>query len=93
MNTLYKSYVDTNLASLHYITFIEPFAISPKEALSFGSEQFTNTSINKFIEPKDKDPFLIFEEQFFGNILVHRKSYDVHFEDLSNEDLKYFSEP
>jgi hypothetical protein len=54
MNTFCKSCVDTDLASLHYVTFIEPFVISPKEALSFSSEQFTNTSINKLIEPKDR---------------------------------------
>jgi hypothetical protein len=87
-----KSYVDTDLAFVHYITFIESFVISPKEAMSFDSEQFVNTSINKLIEAKDQDPYLLCEDHFFGGVLVYRKSYDVHFEDLSNEDLEYFSE-
>jgi hypothetical protein len=60
MNAFCKSYVDTDLASLHYVTFIKPFVVSPKEALSFDSKQFTNTSINKLIEAKDKYPFLLF---------------------------------
>jgi hypothetical protein len=60
MNTFCKSCVDTDLASLHYVTFIKPFVVSPKEALSFDSKQFTNTSINKLIEAKDKYPFLLF---------------------------------
>jgi hypothetical protein len=51
-----------------------------------------NTSINKFIEAKTKDPFLLFEEHFFARVLVHRKSYDVQFDNLSNEDLEFFSE-
>jgi hypothetical protein len=86
-NTFWKSYIDTDLASLHYITFIEPFTVSPKEVLSFDSKQFMNTSINKLIETKDKDTFLLFEEHLFESVLVYRKSYDVHFEDLSNEYL------
>jgi hypothetical protein len=61
--------------------------------MSFDSEQFMNIFINKLIEAKDKYLFLLFEEHFFRSVLVHRKSYNVHFEDLSNEDLKYFSEP
>jgi hypothetical protein len=74
MSIFYKSYVDTNLASLHYIIFIEPFAVSSKEALSFDSEQFTNTSINKLIEAKDQDSYLLFEEHFFRGVLVYRTS-------------------
>jgi hypothetical protein len=87
MNTLY------DLASLHYVTFIEPHAISPSEALCFNSEQFTNTTINKLIEAKPKDHFLIFEEYFVANVFVYRKSYGVQFKDLSNEDLEFFTEP
>jgi hypothetical protein len=45
---------------------------------------------NKLIEEKDQDPYLLFEEHFFIDVLVYRKSYDVHFEDLSNKDLEYF---
>jgi hypothetical protein len=31
----YKSYVETDLTTLHYITFIEPLAVSRTEALLF----------------------------------------------------------
>jgi hypothetical protein len=55
MNIFFKSYIDTNLASLHYVTFIKPLAVFPMEALSFDCEHFTNTSINKVIEAKKKD--------------------------------------
>jgi hypothetical protein len=47
-----KTYVETDLASLHYITFIESLAICPTEALSFDSNQFTKNSINKVTEEK-----------------------------------------
>jgi hypothetical protein len=93
MNTFFKSYAETDLAWLHYITFIEPIIVSPNETLSFDSELFTNTSINKFIEAKTKEHFLLFEEHFFTSVLVHRKSYDVQFDDLLNENLEFFSEP
>jgi hypothetical protein len=75
-----------DLASLHYVIFIEPLTFPPSEALCFDSEQFTNTSINKLIEAKPKGPFMIFEEYFFTNVFVYRKSYVVQFKDLSNED-------
>jgi hypothetical protein len=32
MNTFCKSYVDTDLAWLHYVTFIEQIVVSPNEA-------------------------------------------------------------
>jgi hypothetical protein len=41
MDHLYKSYVETDLVSLHYVTFVESLAVFPTEALSFNSEQFT----------------------------------------------------
>jgi hypothetical protein len=52
MDPFCKIYVETDLASLHYTTFIEPFAICPMEALSFDSDQFMNNSINKVIKEK-----------------------------------------
>jgi hypothetical protein len=82
MNIFCKLCDDIDLASLHYVIFIQLIAISSNEVMSFGSEQFINTSINKLIEPKDKDPFMIFEEYFFGSVLVNRKSYNIHFKDL-----------
>jgi hypothetical protein len=38
MYTFCKSCVTNELASLYYVTFIEPLAIFPTEDLSFGSE-------------------------------------------------------
>jgi hypothetical protein len=49
MDVFYKSKVDTDLASLHYVTFIEMLAIFPTETLS-DSEQFTNNSMKNVIE-------------------------------------------
>jgi hypothetical protein len=40
-----KTYVETDLALLHYVTFIESLAICPMEALYFDSDQFTKNSI------------------------------------------------
>jgi hypothetical protein len=89
MNTFYKSYTVTDLTSLYYINFIDALVVSQSEALSFDSKQF-----HQQVDPsKTKDSFLFFEEHFFVNILVYRKSYDFQFEDLSNEYLKFFSEP
>jgi hypothetical protein len=65
MDHCYKIYIKTELTSLHYVTFIESLAIGPTEALSFDSDQFTNNSINKVIEEKTNDPFLLLEEHFF----------------------------
>jgi hypothetical protein len=52
MDSSFKTYVETELASLHYTTFIEPLAICQMEALYFNSDQFMNNSINKVIEEK-----------------------------------------
>jgi hypothetical protein len=46
-----KSYVKTNLASLHSIAFNEPLTARPIQAMFFNSEQFMNNSI-KVIEAK-----------------------------------------
>jgi hypothetical protein len=51
----------TDLASLYYVKFIEPLIVSPSETLFLDSEQFMNTSINKLIQAKTKDSFLLFE--------------------------------
>jgi hypothetical protein len=82
MNTFCKLFVNIDLTSLHYVTFIKPFVISPIETLSFDSEEFTNTSINNLIVAKDKDPFLFFKEHFFRSVVVYRNSHDVHFKDM-----------
>jgi hypothetical protein len=60
-----KTYVKTDMVSLHYVTFIEPLAICLTEALSFDSDQFTKNSINKVIEEKTNDPFVLLQEHFF----------------------------
>jgi hypothetical protein len=57
-------------ATLHYVTFIEPLAVLQTKALSFDSEEFLNNSINKVIESKSNDFFLLFEEHFFNAVLV-----------------------
>jgi hypothetical protein len=44
-----NSYVDADLVSLYYVTFIEPLVVLPTEALSFDSEQFRNNSKKKVI--------------------------------------------
>jgi hypothetical protein len=93
INTICKSYTVTDLASLYYVNFIEALVVSQSEARSFDSKQFTNTSINKLIQRKTKDFFLLFKEHFFMSTLVYRKSYDVQFEHQSNEDLEFFEEP
>jgi hypothetical protein len=80
MDPFCKLYGTTDLASLHYVTFIEPFAVLPMDALSFDSEQFTNNG-----------PFLLLKEHFFAAILLHKKTYEVQFEDLSHEVLKFLS--
>jgi hypothetical protein len=55
-----KSYVETDLTSLHYITFIESLTVLPTETLSFDSKKFANKSI-KVVEARKKKqkPFLI----------------------------------
>jgi hypothetical protein len=64
MDPFRNLYNDTNLASLHYITFIEPLAVLPTEVLSFDSEEFTNNSMKNVIEGKINVPFIL-EEHFF----------------------------
>jgi hypothetical protein len=70
MNHFCKSNVETNLATLHYVTFIEPLTVFSMEALSFDSGQFMNNSINKVIEAKTNDHFLQLEEHFFAAVLL-----------------------
>jgi hypothetical protein len=68
MDPFCKSCVETDLASLHYITFIEPLIVLSTKTLSFDSEQFTNNPINKVIEAKKT--FLLSEEYFFAAVLL-----------------------
>jgi hypothetical protein len=84
MDPFRKSHVKTDLASIHYIIFIEPLAVFSTEV---DSEQFTNISINKEIESKTEDPFLLLDEHFFTADLVYKKHYDVQLEGLLNEVL------
>jgi hypothetical protein len=83
MDLFDKSNAETNLASLHYVTFIEPLVIFPTEALSFNLEQFTNNSMKKVTEGERNDPFVLLEEHFFATVLLYNKNYEVQFEDLS----------
>jgi hypothetical protein len=87
MYPCYKSYGETNLASLHSVTFIEPLTVRP---MSFNSEQFVNNSI-KVIEAKNRNPFLLSEEHFFAAVLMYKKLYKVQSEEVSHEVLQFFS--
>jgi hypothetical protein len=72
MDSFYKSYVETDLTTLHYITFIKLFGVFSTETLSFNSEQFTNNSNNKEFKSKTNDHFLLFQEHFFIAVLVYK---------------------
>jgi hypothetical protein len=37
--------------------------------------------------------FVLLKENFFAVVLLHNKTYEVQFQDLSNEVLEFFSEP
>jgi hypothetical protein len=50
MDFFYQSCTETDLAILHYATFIEPFDMSPTEPLLFESDQFTSNYANKIFE-------------------------------------------
>jgi hypothetical protein len=50
MVSFYKLCTETDFATLHYVSFVEPFGVFPTETLSFGSKQFTNNSIAKQFE-------------------------------------------
>jgi hypothetical protein len=73
MDPFYKSYVETDLAFLHYLIFIEPLAVLPTEALSFDSELFTNNSVKKVVEGERNDPFVLLEEHLFAVVLLYKK--------------------
>jgi hypothetical protein len=92
MDHFYKSYAKTDLALLHYVTFIEPLAVSTTEMLSFDFDEFTSNSMKKVIERNINDPFVLLEEQFFDAVLLYKK-YEVELEDLSHEDFEFFLEP
>jgi hypothetical protein len=47
--TFYKIYIEADLASVHYVTFIEPLAIIPVEPLSFSTAPFYNTHNNDLL--------------------------------------------
>jgi hypothetical protein len=57
MVCLYQTCAGTDLAMLHYVTFIEPFDVLPTESLSFDCNQITLSYENKIFESNDKDPF------------------------------------
>jgi hypothetical protein len=45
MGSFYKSCTETDFATLHYVTFMEPFGVFLTDVMSFDSKQFTNNSI------------------------------------------------
>jgi hypothetical protein len=90
MDYFYKSCVETDLATLHYVTFIESFNVLPTEPLSFDSAHFTSNYTNKVFESNINDPFLRFEEHFFATVMLYRKNTKVQFEDMPHEVLEFF---
>jgi hypothetical protein len=70
MDPFCKTNIETDLATLHYVAFIEPLVVFLMEALSFDSEWFTNNSINKVIEAKTIEPFLLLKEYFIVVVLL-----------------------
>jgi hypothetical protein len=90
MNSSCKTYVETDLASLYYVTFIAPLAVCPTEALSIDYDQFTNNTINKVIEEKNEQ---LFRAPRSRNLFGVKKPYKFEFKDLSYEVLQFFSEP
>jgi hypothetical protein len=77
MDSSCKTYVETDLISLHYVTFIEPLVVYPTEALSFDSDEFMNNNINKVIEEKTNESFVLLNEHFFIDFLVHKKTLQI----------------
>jgi hypothetical protein len=75
-----------------YMAFTEPLTISPMEALSFDSKQFMNNTNNNVIEAKTTNHFLLLEEQSIATVLLYKK-YEVQFESVSHEVLKFVSKP
>jgi hypothetical protein len=69
----YKSYAKTDLATLHYVTFIESLVVSPTEALSFDSDTLTSSSMKKVIEGNINASFVLLEEHFLDIVLLYKK--------------------
>jgi hypothetical protein len=50
-----------------------------------------NNFINKVIEAKTNDHFVLLKEHFFADLLLYKeKTYEDHFKDLLHEVLKFF---
>jgi hypothetical protein len=73
MDHFYKSYTKTDLASLHYVTFIESLAIFSTEALSFDFDDFTVNFMKKVIKGNINNSFVLLEEHFFDAVLLYKK--------------------
>jgi hypothetical protein len=84
-----KSCIKTDLTSLHYVTFMEPLAIFPIEALPFDSKQFTNNSINKVVESKTEESFLLLEEHIFAAISLYKNLMKFNSETYHMKFLSY----
>jgi hypothetical protein len=77
MDSFYISCVETNLATLHYVTFIEPFDVLSTEAISFDVQQFTNNYGNKVFESKKSDPLVLLDEHFIAAVVEYSKIYQI----------------
>jgi hypothetical protein len=90
MDSVYQSCIETDLATLHYVVFIEPFGVFSTDPLSFDSDQFMSNFADKILESKNEDPFVLLEEHFFQAIIFYKKYYDFEFKDLSHEVVDFF---
>jgi hypothetical protein len=57
--------VRAGLASLHYVTFIEPLIVLPTEPMSYTCVLFRNTSNKEVLQTKLHDTFLLLENHYF----------------------------
>jgi hypothetical protein len=64
----------SKLTRPYYVTFIGLLVVCPKKALSFSSDEFTNNNINKVIEEKINDHFMLPKEHLFATFFVYKKN-------------------
>jgi hypothetical protein len=62
-----------DLATVHYVTFVELFGMLPTETLSFDDTKFLSNYTNKFFEFKKINHALCFEEHFFDAVALYKK--------------------
>jgi hypothetical protein len=81
MVCLYHTCAKTDLATLHYVTFLKPFGVF--------QHNLYHLTLTKS-QSNDEDLFLLLEEHFFEAVMVCKKYYAVELEYLSQEVVKFF---